>query len=316
MFKQINYRTLLIALAVLVGLFFLIKFANSGKANRNFQTDFGRIDTAAISTIYVYPKSEQHAEIKLTRKDTGWEISQGGRVAVANGGNLRRILADLVTVKLQKTVAHSSDQWTGYQLTDSLATRIKIMEGNKESLHLMLGKTGFKQVADEQEQQPNMVGISYVRLADEDEVYEVAGFLSQTFDRGFNTWRSPRLAIFNRENLTQLSFQYPDDSGFSLVKEGSVWNLDGSPAKNKQVQVYFGGINSIISSKFSDSFTPPAQPGFQVKITGDHMNPVSILGHIIDGDYYVQVSLKPDTWVHDKPLFERIFVRKERFLGN
>lgn len=316
MFKQKNNRTLFIILAVLAGIFILITFLNSGKANRNFPTDFGKLDTAAISTIYVYPKSEQHAEIKLTRTGTGWQITQGDRVAIANGGNLRRILADLVTIKLQKTVALSSDKWTDYEVTDSLATRIKIMEGNTESLYLLLGKTGFKQVVDEQDQQPNRVGISYARLAHEDEVYEVAGFLSQTFDRGFDTWRSSRLAIFNREKLTQLHFQYPAGSGFSLAKVASGWELDGSPANNKQVQVYFGGISTLNSTQFADEFIPPAQPDFQLNITGNNMSPASILGHIVDENYYVQVSLKPDTWVNDKSLFQRIFVEKERFLVN
>lgn len=316
MFKQQNNRTLLIALAVLAGLFFLIKFVNSGKTNRNFRADFGRIDTTAVSTIYVYPKSEQHAEIQLTRTGTGWQISQGDRTAVANGGNLRRILADLVTIKLQRTVALSSDKWTDYQVTDSLATRIKVMEGTKESLHLLIGKTGFQQVGGGQGEQPNIVGTSYVRLADEDEVYAIDGFMSQTFDRGFNTWRSSRLAILNREYLTQLTFQYPADSGFSLTKVDSVWNLDGAPADNKQVQVYFGAISTLNSSQFADDFTPPAQPDFQVNISGNNMSPVSVLGHIVDENYYVQVSLKPDTWVNEKSLFERIFVSKSKFPGN
>src|SRR5271163_3177326 len=99
MFKKFNTATLLIILVILGGLALLNKYYFSKKSESTFDASFVKIDSSAVTQIFIYPKAEKGKEIKLTRNGKGWDIESDKVKTPADTAQIHRLLASFVDVK-------------------------------------------------------------------------------------------------------------------------------------------------------------------------------------------------------------------------
>ena len=319
MAKKNNTRTLLIILVVLIGFFALLQVRNR-KSESTLRPDLIHVDTAKVTTILLYPRAENGAELKITKAKNGWRIQKGEKDAPVEAGSVKNILTEVLRIRPKRLVAVSDTAWDNYSVTDSTATRIIVQEGRKKTLDLYVGRFNVNQSSQMYGgYQGRVIGSSYIRPAGEKKVYEVDGFLALSFNQNFDAWRDHMFLRTTRGNLRKFNFTYPSDSGFVVENADSLWKVDGIPADSAGIQDYLSDWPFRRYSDFADDFEPPANPDYQITAEGNDMDPVVLKAYIHPKyRFVIHSSMNPETWFADRDstIFKTFFVPKAKFLNH
>ncbi len=318
--KSNNTRTLVIVLIVLLGIFFLLQI-RTNKKESTLKRDLVSIDTANVTSIYLYPQTEKGKELAFAKTDKGWRIKEGKKEAPVERATIRNILASTLHIRPKQLAAVGESSWKKYDVTDSLATRLKIMEGSKKTLDLYIGK--FSVSRGTQNSYPNygggVSGVSYVRSAGGKAVYAVDGFLSMTYNQGFNAWRNHNFMVLHKDDIDKITFTYPADTGFVAVKDStSHWSLGSEPADSAKIAGYLSKLLYRRYSNFVDDYVPPEQSDYQIMIEGKNMTPLVVKAFRDDKYHFVMHSSQnPETYFADKDstVFKMLFIPKNKLSG-
>ena len=318
MSKKDSNKTLGIVFVVLLVIVGVIYFTGTGKHERNFRKDIVDIDTSAVSEIFLYPKSLNGKYLKFFRTEKGWMINyDSNKVDDVPAQKINNLFAEILKIKPLRVAARSKSKWNEYQVTDK-STRIKVVEDGDTTLNLIIGKFSYKPQKQQNyfygRQQPQMN--TYVRLGDENEVYEVNGFLSLTFNQGPNAWRNGRIIKGNYEKWNRLSFDYPADSSFQLVKVDKKWQLNGKPTDSVATVRQLRLFSSIFNENFVDDISPDSlkTPDYKLTIEGEK-DTITVKGFKLGKKFVISSSQNPGTYFDGNKgkLKERIFVSQSKF---
>lgn len=316
MLKKFNTKTLAVILIALASIVVLTKFFDDKQSGRTFKEELVNIDTSFVTTILIYPQSDQHAEMKLMKSGEQWTVSKADIASEADTSYVRNLLSTLAQIKPQRLAATEKAKWKEYNTDDSLGTRVKFLSDNDVLLDIVIGKFSYNQMSRS--------GISYLRLYDEDEIYAVEGFIPMTVNQPFNEWRNKNLLRGQKEDWTKLSFSYPDSS-FSLIKENEKWTW-GTPSTgdtstmpdSNKVARYLNELSFLSSSAFADHYSPSASPVLLLTIEGNNMgSPVTLRAFSADtaNQYIIHSSYNPNAYFSAAKgnLTQRIFKNRQFF---
>ncbi|MFK7907604.1 MAG: DUF4340 domain-containing protein [Chitinophagales bacterium] len=201
MSKKRSSNTLLIAVVgLLAALVALMLLQDSKKGKSSFKEEIVAIDTDAITAVYLYPQSNGGQEVKIAKDGTGnWTVTdETGATQPGDSAKINGLIGMIEMVKPERVVSKNKDKWAEYQVEGSEATRLKVMEGDKTTLDLFVGKFTVgqpktppgggdpRQQMQQQQQRPELT--SYVRLEGENEIYAVDGMLSFSFNQGASSF--------------------------------------------------------------------------------------------------------------------------------
>jgi len=324
MHKPYNNKILSITFGVLLVLYLATQILGGEANERNFRTDLVTMDTALVNRIVLHPKGGE--EVVFTQQEDAWQVSQNGKTAEADQQAVHSLLGTLLQLEPQRLAARSEDKWDTFEVTESLGSRVQEYNGENLLADVYVGKFSLQQMP-QQPMQPGMPPMqqqrpkatSYVRLADEAEVYAVDGFLTTSFNRQFNSWRDRNFLQLDKENISRISFRYPADSSFTLALTDSVWTINGTLADSAQTAQYLNQLARLTSSDFADDFNAQGQsPAFQARIEGNNMSPVTIEGYENEGSFVLRNSLKPDVLISSdiSGLYARVFKGRDAFVNN
>jgi len=310
MAKRYNNQILLIILALLTLVLVWAKFIRSPRKERTFRQELVRIDTSQVSKIILHPQAEKGTAIVLIKQENQWILQGQDRSHAAQKSSVQNLLAELMRMKAQRLVANSKDQWAEYQLTDSLATRVEVYESDQLVADVLIGRFTYKQAPQNQYGYgQNIQGSSYVRLSDEKEVYAVEGFLTVTFNQGFDHWRDHTFLKTRKDDLSKITFEYPADSSFVLEKTGTQWYAGQQLADSSNVDAFLGQLQSRDLYDFVDHFQ--GIPDYTVTIEGNNMMPITVKAFKqSDEEYYLHSSLNPDAFFYSavSGIFKDVFI--------
>src|SRR5690625_6329528 len=130
-------------------------------------------------------------------------------------------------MRLQPTLiaANDPERWKDYQV-DASGTRIRLLEGVTSRADLVIGRGGM-------EGQTSFY--TYVRPFDEKNVYVIENFSGSSVTTEVNRFRDQNILSVTPDSVHQLTFDYPDEAGFTLFKSDSVWSIDGERADSAVV---------------------------------------------------------------------------------
>ena len=203
MSKKRSSNTLLIGiLGLLVALVALMLLKDSKKGKSTFKEEIVEIDVDAVTAVYLYPQSNGGQEVKLLKDATGnWTvIDETGMEQPGDSTRINGLVAAIESIKPQRVVSKNKDKWEEYKVEGSETTRVKVLEGDKTTLDLYVGKFSVGQPKptpggndprqqmqmQQQQQRPELT--SYVRLGGEDAIYAVDGMLSFSFNQGASSF--------------------------------------------------------------------------------------------------------------------------------
>ncbi len=322
MYKKLNIKTLVVILAVLIIAVIAVYLSDSRKGERSFRSRMVDADTSRITSIVIYPKADKENAIELERASGGWKVISGTNMFHADEMMVRNMLTILAGMKPQRLAATEKSRWGEFDVTDSLATRVKLYTGKKLATHLYVGRFSYQPPKNQNPYNYGQQGTmsTFVRLADEKSVYSVEGFLGMSFGRSVNDFRKKVVLRFNKDDLSRISFTYPADSSFALVKEGNQWTIDGVVCDSVSAAGYINALSSISSSYFADDQKPlKEQADFTLKVEGNNFVS-SIVVKAFESDaaerYLITSSLNEGAYFSGKSddLAIKIFVGKNKFL--
>ncbi len=299
MFRKINSKILISIFVVLLALVVLVELIDSRKGNRTFKNELVNVEAAEVTSVELYPKAVNGNLIRIFLENEKWKVESDGKTYNADGPNVTRMIAELNEMKPKSVAATSKDKWEQFEVTDSLGTRVKLMKGSDVLADVVIGKFSF--------QQPRTT-TSYVRLADDKEVYGVEGMLAMSFNRNLNSFRDRTIIKSNKADWTKLTFSYPADSSFVLEKRDNKWMIGDMQADSAKVAQYFTRIANLTDGSFVNE-KPVIAPTHRLSIEGNNMmQKVEVIGYYSDPEHFVMESnLNPDTWINSKTTAEKVF---------
>jgi len=308
MFQTINNKILGIIFGVLLLAGLFLFFFDGGKNERTFREVLVDIDTSKVSEILIYPKSQNHKEVKLYKEKEGWRVTlPSGRSAKVLNDRISNLFTQLIAIRPKRLAARDESKWNELQV-DSTGSRVKVFEGSKQTLDLVIGRFSF--------QQPRTMN-TFVRLYNDKDVYEVDGFLDMMFNQGANIFRDGTVIKSDHANWQQLQFVYPADSSFQLVNSNSGWLLNGMPTDSTKTINYLTRLANLSNSNFIDDvkIEPTASPTFSLNITTKDLQFIEIKGFKDSTSFLIHSSQNPEAWFDGSSLSSTIFTGKSSFFA-
>ena len=319
MFKKSSIRFLVIILAVLLLVLIIQQLTDSRSRDRNFAGQVMDIDTSKVSQIVFENKTGTARKTVVTKTGGSWKVTRDGVEYRADRQAVRNILTELTGLKPERMAATGKDKWVEYELADNMGLHITLKSPRKTLAGIVIGKFSYHQPTNPYDRQGKL--ISYVRRADNDEVFAVNGFLRMTLSDDLSTLRDKyliRQSVY--DNFTTLTFTYPGDSSFILTRQGNRWLADGIMTDSASVVRYLDNITPLNSSYFAD--IPPGSNthSHMLSVEGTNLpSRIEIMAFPADSanQYLITSSQNPGTVFsgREKNLFSTIFRSKSSFIA-
>lgn len=288
-----NTVKLLGVLAVLVVVYLIMTFTGDKSRSKSFRTELVAIDTANVTKIIVSSATES---TEVTKENNAWSVTlSDGSDKPAVASVVTNLLSSLESIKPTRIVARSENKWKDFSV-DSTGTRIKVYEGNNNTLDLIIGRFGV-------ENQRQFY--THVRLADERDVYIANDFMGISVAKSANEFRNGNLFRLAQDSLTQIAFNYPD-SAFTLYKEGNRWTSSQLESDSTNVANYIQGL-SFVNSKNFVSGMGLSTPELNVTFSFSNRPEVQISAYRQTGNWVLQSSENVDEYFTDVAIFEKVF---------
>lgn len=306
MFRKVDIKILASVFVVLLALVIVVELVDSRKGNRSFKGELVNVNADEVTAIEILPRVTNQKSIRLFKESNKWKVEFDGKTYNADASSPRRLINLLNDLKPKTVAANKEESWEKYELTDSLATRVKLYKASELVADILIGKFSFSQSR-------NMT--SYVRLADDKTVYGVEGMPGSSFNRKVDAFRDRTLIKSDQAYWTKLSFEYPADSSFVLEKRDSIWWIGETKADSAAVAQYFNQIESLYDGNFTDE-EPSGNATHRLVIEGDPSYPqIEVKGYRLDNDRFMLTSsLNPKSFVDSKSTAVRLFVGKSTFI--
>lgn len=306
MLSNLSNKKLLIVFAVLLLIVVVFFLTDVNKNERTFRGSLVEIDSSEVTSIKIYPKTTNHRLVNLFRKDSLWYVALAGqKKAVVPNQKITGLIDQLLSIQPKRLAARDESKWSDFQV-DSSGTHVVVYEGSDVALDIVLGKFSFKQ--------PRSMS-TFVRLSDEDDVYEVDGFLEMTFNQNADSFRDGTIIKDDVDNWSRLSFSYPADSSFYLVKQGNYWLLNNVRTDSMKIVSGLRQLSNISATEFADNYKP-GRATHKLSIDSEKSGEIIIEGFMQGDNIYIRSSQNPEALfdASKNNLFERVFVSQNKFM--
>ena len=305
MYSKKSNKTLWIVFGVLLVAVIIIFSSESTKKERSFKKEIVTIDTSAITSFSIFPKSKPGMEVKFLKDGESWRVSSNidPQSYTVPKTKIENVFNELLRIEPKRVAARSKLKWSEYQV-DSLATRIVVNESGTEVLNLIIGKFSF--------QQPRSMS-TYIRLGGENDVYEVDGFLDMTFNKDVNSFRNETIVKVDKADINKLSFDLNSDESYELVKIDGKWTIDGAETDSAKTDKALTTLSRLTNTNFLDNISndllPPQTQRLLIELSDQ--DPIEIIGFQDNTNYIVQSSLNLENYFDGKQVGDKIFLKKE-----
>ncbi len=311
MVNKLSNKTLIIVFVVLLAIVVIFMINDSEHGERSFRSTLVNIDTANVTSIDIYPKATKHKVVRIFKDGKEWKVTLADKkTALVPRSKMQEMFIQLLAFKPIGVAAQKRDKWHEFQV-DSTGTRIKVYEGSKKALDMTIGKFTYHR--------PRSMS-TYVRVAGDNNVYEVTGFMSYEFNHNANYYRDDHVINDNSANWSKLSFTYPADSSFQLVKVKNKWEINGRPADSSKVANYFNAVSRITDPNFIDnpSNNLLSKAKYTLTIQTSSLGAITVAAFEDTSNIAINSTQFPDTYFDGKKadFWKRIFVGKEKFFKN
>jgi hypothetical protein len=321
MSNRFDNKKLLYLLIGLIAILLLTVVIKIPKERATLRSKIVEFDTSEVNKIILYPRVSIGNAVEFNKNNNKWKVQQGNIVSATQEGVVQNIFSDVLRIKPQSLAAVSKSNWKEFEVTDSLATRIKFLDRKGKILaDLMIGKFNYRQPDNTYAGYGgnNIQVTSFVRLYSEQNVYAVDGLLPFSFNSKFDDWRDRTFIKSDKNNITSIRFVYPSDSSFSLIRKDKVWQIGDKTADSTSTANFLVSLGILNGENFKDDFKPILSPVYQVFIEGNNLLSITVKCFKGDGtdEFIFNSSLNPEVYFTTKKdgIFEKLFKPKNYFL--
>jgi len=314
--KNIKNSTLLVIFGVLALLAVIFYLYDSKKGERSFRSELFTIDSVKVSKFTIYPKTGKKLPLVLAGSGKNWTITSGNKTYPADTSVVYQVISSLISAKPERVAGTDKASWKEFELTDSSSARIVVEQGKDVVADFRVGKLSYSMGARGYNGRQGMVIKSHIRVAGDDRVYVVDGFISMLFGDEASAYRNRILCRFNRAQVNKLTFTCPGDSSFILLKQDNKWMMGDKPADSAAVVNYIGSLANLFNGEFADEKDIPLTFPFTLKIEGSNFTALELQGSASEEAkrYFVKSSMNPAVFGGVTPtLFRQVFPGKGKF---
>ncbi|GAB4336735.1 MAG: DUF4340 domain-containing protein [Flammeovirgaceae bacterium] len=247
---KLSNLKLLGILGLLVGVYALFEIFGGNNRSENFRKELVKYENDKVDKMIIQKSGKS---IELRKSGTSWMLkTETGKEVEPISSKIDNALAMLKEAKPSRIVAKKQEKWKDYEVDDSTGVRVQLFAESEKVVDIILGKFTPVQRAG------TFAFSSFVRLADETEVYNCEDFMASSFPSKSADFRDINVLKFNRDSLVELSLIFPADSSFVLLKKDDKWTIDGQEVDNEKVTAFINDINYTTSPDFEDEFQPNA----------------------------------------------------------
>lgn len=329
MIKKLGNKGLLLILALLIIVFAIARYISNKKGENTFKTAIiPKIDSTRMNGMVIFPEAptsqpgQKSVKPKplpfiFTRKGKEWYVTQNGIGGRAQLRSAKYMIDQLEQISPDRLASNNPADWKDFAVTDSLGTRVVFLYDKDTALDVIVGR--FSYIPQRKQ------SISYIRVAGQNEVYAIDGFLSLNITENFDGWRDKKIMPDNYESWAKLTFTYPADSGFTLKKDSNKeWVFDGAgfpEIKELDSATAWGAIKNISEQNygsFINNFDSNSkQPAFTLRIEGKAFGAVVLKAYPTDtlNQYVINSTINPTSFFNGKynGTFSKIFPNKASF---
>lgn len=306
MFNKNSNKNLWIIFAILLIAVILIFSTESTKNERSFKKDLVSIDTSAITSLSIFPKSKPGQEVKLLKSDNVWKVfAENGKSYTIPNFKMQSLFGELVKIKPKRVAARTKAKWSEYEV-DSSATRVVVNENGNEVLNLIIGKFAF--------QQPRSMS-TFVRLMNENDVYEVDGFLEMTFNKDSKSLRDETVVKSDRNKWSKITLTSSELENYELVKVDNKWLLNGVATDSTKTDKALSSLARLSSTDYLDnveeSLLPPEESKLVIELIDGES--VELTSYKNDSQYIVRSSQNIESYFDGSKVGDKAFLIKDSF---
>ncbi|MDP1622842.1 MAG: DUF4340 domain-containing protein [Bacteroidales bacterium] len=319
MFRKIDTKKLVFLFLILAILALIVFLRDRNQSDRTFKSELFSVDSASVTAIKIFPKGKNSDPLILEKTGKNWDIKINNKKYPADSAAVNNILTALAQVTAERVAASDRAAWKDLEITDSLGRRVVVEQGKTIAADFMVGKVSVSQ-------RPAMQGMvrnqgfsvkSHIRIAGDDHVYVVDGFLSMIFSDQPAQYRNRLICRFNPKEVTKLTFVYPGDSSFILSRSGNNWLVNGEKADSAKTVIYINSIANSTGAEFADDGDIPVTYPYSLRIEGTNMSPIEVTGATgpLNKMYYIRSSTNTSAIFGsgNATLFNQIFASKSKF---
>ncbi len=306
MFRKINNRILTLVFIALLIIVVVFIFLDTGGNERTFREVLVDIDTSAVTKIVISSQANNFQPLNIFKQNNEWHVElENGKTARVTNQKIEQSFKDLIGIKPKRLAARGEEKWNSFKV-DSTGTRVQVFEGDNNTLDIVLGRFNYQQ-------QPRSVS-TYVRLFNDNDVYEVDGFLAMTFNQKADAFRDGSIVKGDHNNWTNLKFDYPADSSFTLTKTNTKWFIGGVETDSVKTVNYLRRLSNFSRTNFADDavINPDQTPTYHLTITDTNLEFTEVKA-FVDTSYVITSSQNPDTKFDGKTFGNSIFVGQFSF---
>ncbi len=320
MFRKLSIKTLSILFVALLATTIVVKTVDNSKGVNTLKTVLFDINTDEVTSVIIHPKMLNGKQIELQKDGDNWRVISDGKNNSADQSIVNGLINQLNGLKPLRLATRDKDQWKKFELTDSLSSMVTFQGSQGELARLYIGKFSYrqsKQAAMMQQnpynQRPQGTMTTYVRSGDDKEVFAVEGFLASSVNRDVDAFRNKRMTQATKTGIQKISFEYPADSSFTMVKNENTWMIDGIALDSTSVDKYLSGISRLNGLSFTDN--TPSSFSHKVKIQSGTQS-IELNALLEDEEVTITSSQNPGTVFKESKShnFDKLFVNKEQFI--
>jgi hypothetical protein len=314
MFKKFSSGVLIVILIVLMAAYLVVRY--SGSNDRTFRDKVLSFDSSIITQILVDDPKSQQEPVDLRKSGDKWMVKIGPQEYNADTNVIKNMLKQLSDMPTKRFAGKGSDAWVKYEVADTSGTLVTLKSNDKTIAEILVGKFSYNIPKDQQQQQmqgrqPRGEMTSFVRLADEKEVYAVDGYLKMTFSGKVDSYRYKSLISVNPSDINRIMVNEPGGRKVFENPDGK-WTLNGAPADSASVVKYRSSLARLSGSKFYDGEVMPSGASHSVTIEGNNFTPVELQAHPVadtNVKYIITSSANPGSYFNGKEggLFKKIW---------
>jgi len=316
MFKKFKSGVLIIILAVLMIIYLVVRY--SGSDDRTFRDKILSFDAKTITQILINDPKNPKGPVNLKKTGDNWIVNIGGRDYTADTNNVNNILGNLSDLPTKRYAGKGKDVWAKYELTDTAAILVTLKASEKTVAEILVGKFSYNQPKGQQQQmqsrQQRADMTTYVRLADEKEVYATEGYLKMSVSGNVDAYRYRSLVNVKPDDITRITINEPGNRSVIENQDGK-WLMNGMITDSTKMTKYSSTISRLNGTKFVDQEVLPSMASHSVIIEGNNFNPVEINAYpMADTNigYVITSSANPGSDFNGKEggLFKKIWENK------
>lgn len=317
--KKIKNSTLLIIFCILALVSAAVYFYDRNKGERTFKSELFTIDSAGVSSIKIYAKGNTGEMVVLERAGKNWNVKVKDKNFEADTSVVRQLISAVRNAMPERVAGTDPSAWHDLEIDDSASTRVVIEQGNDVVADFRVGKISFSQGNNNQGYggRQNMSIKSHIRIAGDDKVYVVDGFLSMMFRDQPSAYRNRNICRLNKSLVNKLTFVYPGDSSFIMQRQGNGWLIGDKPADSAKTESFLQSLANLANSEFADDAGVPVTYPYLLKIEGNNMTTIEIKGSIDpqSNRYFIHSTFNPGAVFGSASpsLFNQVFPGKKRF---